>query len=304
MENKVYDGIIGLTVGDALGVPHEFKTLEQMQENPVYTMTGYGTWNKPVGSWSDDTAMTLATLNSITKNDGEIKYDSIMQEFTRWIVNGDYTQDGDVFDYGNTTGQAINNYILGTPPLECGGTQEHNNGNGSLMRIIPLAWTKADYETIANVSALTHNTDRCKIACNLYIEIARQILQDTDHIHTFCDNVAVASEHIQDYYDGNEELKYFQRIFDVDYTGGVVSTGHVINTLECAIYCIREEPTYRDALIRAINLDGDTDTVGAVCGGLAGLYYGYEQIPSSWEESITGIGYVYSLIDNFDKTIH
>lgn len=303
LENKVKDGIIGLVVGDALGVPHEFSDIHELKANPVTTMTGYGTWNKPPGSWSDDTSMTLATLNSITKNNGQINYDGIMQEFVRWIVNGDYTQNGEVFDYGVTTGQAIENYALGIPPVMCGGREEHNNGNGSLMRILPLAWTDADYETISDVSSLTHATDRCKIACNLYIELARQIISDTNHEYSFCDHVATASELIQEYYYGNKELEHYQRIFDVDYTGGVQSSGYVVNTLECAIYCIREEPTYHDALLRAVNLGGDTDTVGAVCGGLAGLYYGFEDIPSEWIDTITGIDYVYNLIDGFSKTI-
>ena len=304
MSRKVEDGIIGLLIGDALGVPHEFSKLEEIRMKPVTDMTGYGTWNKPPGTWSDDTSMTLATLNSISKNGGEINYSSLMQEFARWILKGEYTQTGEVFDYGITTEQAIQNYLLGKQPLECGGTEEFNNGNGSLMRILPLAWTDADYETISNVSSLTHATDRCKIGCTLYVEIARQILSNPNHEYSFCDHVAKASELIQEYYKGNKDLSYFQRIFDVDYTDGVRSSGYVVNTLECAIYCIREEPTYRDALLRAVNLGGDTDTVGAVCGGLAGIYYGYEDIPTEWIDTIYGIDYVWNLIDGFNEVIN
>ncbi len=301
---KIRDGITGLIIGDALGVPYEFRTPYEMQQDPCTTMTGnIGTWNKPLGSWSDDTSMTLATMSAISKNNGEINYDDIMKAFVRWIANGEYSCDGDVFDYGQTTLLSISNYINGVPINECGGTQENNNGNGSLMRILPLAWTSADYETIGNVSGLTHNTDRCRIACSLYVEIARQILDDPQHEHTFCDHVANASELIQEYYKDNQELKKFQRIFDADYSLGVSSSGHVLNTLECAIYCIREEPSYKDALLRAVNLGNDTDTVGAVCGGLAGIYYGYDDIPVDWINSIYSLDYANTIIDEFEKTI-
>ena len=304
MNNKrITDGIIGLTVGDALGVPYEFSKIETMQQSPCTDMIGYGTWNRPKGSWSDDTSMTLATIGGLIRHKGKINYESIMREFIRWIVNGDYTQDGDVFDFGITTEDALNNYLNGIPAEECGGVSEHNNGNGSLMRILPLVWTDADYETIGKVSGLTHATDRCKIACSLYVEIGRQILSDLNHEYTFCEHVATASDLIKDYYKGNDELKHFQRIFDVDYTNGVVSSGYVVNTLECAIYCIREEPSYRDALLRAVNLGGDTDTVGAVCGGLAGLYYGFDDIPTEWIDCIRGVDYVYDLCNKFESIL-
>ena len=112
MNNKrIKDGIIGLTVGDALGVPYEFTKIETMQQSPCTDMIGYGTWNRPRGSWSDDTSMTLATIGGLIRHKGKINYESIMREFIRWIVNGDYTQDGDVFDFGITTEDALNNYL-------------------------------------------------------------------------------------------------------------------------------------------------------------------------------------------------
>ena len=301
MNNKrITDGIIGLTVGDALGVPYEFMDRGSFKATD---MTGFGTHLQEPGTWSDDTSMTLATIGGLIRHKGKINYESIMREFIRWIVNGDYTQDGDVFDFGITTEDALNNYLNGIPAEECGGVSEHNNGNGSLMRILPLVWTDADYETIGKVSGLTHATDRCKIACSLYVEIGRQILSDPNHEYTFCEHVATASDLIKDYYKGNDELKHFQRIFDVDYTDGVVSSGYVVNTLECAIYCIREEPSYRDALLRAVNLGGDTDTVGAVCGGLAGLYYGFDDIPTEWIDCIRGLDYVYDLCNKFESIL-
>ena len=298
----VKDGITGLLIGDALGVPHEFKTRQELQLNPVTTMTGYGTWNQPIGTWSDDTSMTLATMNSIIKNKGKINLDNMMHEFVRWYANGEYTQDGECFDCGNTTSQAIMNYVDGADVYTCGLGKESNNGNGSLMRILPLAFLpNIELETVEMVSSLTHSHIRSRIACSLYVEIAKEIMKGGED--TFCDYVAIASDTIQDYYRGENELRFFQRIFDVDYSGGVTGRIHVVDTLETAIYSIRVGEGFEDTLLRAVNMGNDTDTVGAVTGGLAGLYYGFESIPSEWLECVRGLDYVFGLCDGFEEVI-
>ena len=130
---KVKDGIIGLIIGDALGVPVEFKYREDLKLNPVTKMEGYGTYNMPPGTWSDDSSMTIATMASIVNRNG-IDYDDMMNEFVAWVETGKYTQYNDTFDYGITTVNGIHNYKNGIEAIECGGTNERDNGNGSLMR--------------------------------------------------------------------------------------------------------------------------------------------------------------------------
>ncbi|WP_303737748.1 ADP-ribosylglycohydrolase family protein [Methanobrevibacter millerae] len=148
---KVKDGIIGLIIGDALGVPVEFSYREELMEDPVTDMLGYGTYNMPPGTWSDDSSMTIATMASIVNKKG-IDYDDIMLEFLAWIENGKYTQYNDTFDYGSTTIHGIYNYKIGSEAILSGGADERDNGNRSLMRIIPLAYIPdIDYETIENV---------------------------------------------------------------------------------------------------------------------------------------------------------
>ena len=134
---KVKDGIIGLVIGDALGVPVEFSYRKTLKENPVTGMRGYGTYNMPPGTWSDDTSMTIATMASIV-NKQAIDYDDMMREFIDWVENGKYTQYEDTFDFGITTYNGLLNYKNGIDPILCGGTDERDNGNGSLMRILPL----------------------------------------------------------------------------------------------------------------------------------------------------------------------
>ena len=136
---KVKDGICGLIIGDALGVPVEFTSREYLKENPVTDMMGYGTYNMPPGTWSDDSSMAIATMASIVNRQG-IDYNDLMCEFIEWVDNGKYTQYKDTFDYGSTTINGIYNYKSGRNPLECGGTDGRDNGNGSLMRILPLAF--------------------------------------------------------------------------------------------------------------------------------------------------------------------
>ena len=293
---KVKDGICGFVIGDALGVPVEFKDKYLLEKDPVTGMRGYGTYKMPPGTWSDDTSMTLATMASITNNKG-VDYDDIMNEFLQWYENDKYTQD-ELFDIGITTSNALRNYRDNDiPALESGLDGERDNGNGSLMRVLPLAYLKdVDYETIGNISSLTHAHERSKIACVLYVEIAKSLLENDLEIRKHVEN---SCEKIKEYYKDSEELKKFERILnnDLDY---VESSGYVINTLECVIHCMQTTSNYRDAVLKAVNLGADTDTVGAICGGLAGIYYGYDAIPVDWLEEIDQLDYVLELCENYE----
>ena len=296
---KIKDGIVGLAVGDALGVPVEFSKRSSLEANPVTGMRSGGTWKKAAGTWSDDTSMCLATMGSIV-NKKAIDYADIMQEFCEWYFNDKYSQNG-TFDTGITTTIAIESYKPGMNPLECGGTGERENGNGSLMRILPLAFIKdISFETIEDISSLTHAHKRSRIACVLYIQIAKSMLKNPNL--SIRQHIQNASLEIIDYYGESyqDELKHFQRIFDDDYSDGISSKGYVITTLEAAIYCLKNTTNYRDAVLKAVNLGEDTDTVAAVCGGLAGIYYGYEDIPVDWISEIDQIQSIIDLCENYE----
>lgn len=294
---KVKDGICGFVVGDALGVPVEFKSRKELEKDPVVDMREYGTYNQPKGTWSDDSSMTIATMTSIVNKRG-IDYTDIMEEFCRWAFEGEHTPYGERFDIGNTTSRGLNRYQNGEEPLNCGGTSTHDNGNGSLMRILPLAFIpEIDYKTVENISALTHGHDRSKIACVLYVEIAISMLNNDltidEHINNAC-------EKIKTHYEGNEELGEFDRIFNDDFTGGIMSGGYVIDTIEAVIYCLKTTDNYKDAVLKAVNLGGDTDTTACICGGLAGIYYGFNAIPIDWLEVIPKLDDILSLCEKFE----
>ena len=291
---KIKDGIIGLTVGDALGVPVEFRPREYLIENPVTGMMGHGTYDKPKGTWSDDTSLTLATMQSIAAKNA-IDLEDIMREFVAYARESKYCQ-YEVFDYGNTTIEAINRFERGYPVNECGGRDEYDNGNGSLMRILPLAFIPSiTYDEIESVSGLTHAHPKSKISCVLYIEIAKSMLENNLEIE---EHIQSACEKIQKHYEGVEYLEEFRDIFEMDFH---VTEGrsYVIKTLEAVLYCLLETENYKDAVLKAVNLGHDTDTVAAITGGLAGIYYG--DIPQEWIDDIPQMDYVLGICSDFEN---
>ena len=135
--NIIRDSVYGFAVGDALGVPVEFKSRNELKKFPVIGMSGYGTHQMPKGCWSDDTSMILATMDSIIEKNN-IDYEDIMFKFCEWYRYGKYTANGVFFDIGIATSQSLNKYIAGISPIYCGQSDERSNGNGSLMRILPI----------------------------------------------------------------------------------------------------------------------------------------------------------------------
>ncbi len=137
MHIKIQDAIIGFIVGDALGVPVEFESRESLKINPVKDMREYGTYHQPKGTWSDDTSMTLCSMESLVNG---LDYNDLMDKFSNWMKSGYMTARNEVFDIGIGTQDAIHRFLNGTDALSCGGKDEFDNGNGSLMRMLPVAF--------------------------------------------------------------------------------------------------------------------------------------------------------------------
>lgn len=271
-KEKIYDGILGLAVGDALGVPFEFK------ERDTFTcrdMIDGGTWKQPIGTWSDDTSLTLATLDAIKKNDGNIVLEDIADNFCKWIYASEYTAGGKVFDCGLTTAIAIGKYASFKNVETCGMRDYNSNGNGSLMRILPLAFFDVSDEEIEQVSALTHANEISKYYCVEYVKIAKQIINGKTLFEILGEAEAYRRATVQ--------------------RSSVSSSGYVIDTFDAAIWCLLNTSSYKDCVLTAVNLGDDTDTVAAVAGGLAGLYYGAEKIPKKWIEKIARLDYIQKL---------
>ncbi|MDY0234801.1 MAG: ADP-ribosylglycohydrolase family protein [Gudongella sp.] len=316
MRNSVLDGIMGLCVADALGVPVEFMERDSLRRNPVVDMRAYGTYNQPAGTWSDDTSMTLCLLDSLSNG---LDYEDIMMKFLAWFNKGEYSPFGQAFDIGNSTRKALMRFEQGTPPLECGGNTLRDNGNGSLMRILPIVFylrvkygrdfvgNDEAFQIIHNISGLTHAHKRSQIACGIYISIASEILEKKDLYEAIELGISKAMEYYRNQDGFMDELHHYMRIERKDFKNTNVdkikSSGYVVETLEAAIWCLLNTTNYKDCVLKAVNLGEDTDTVAAVAGGLAGLYYGYSEIPMEWLEIIVKKKYVEKLCDGLGGII-
>ncbi|WP_303202572.1 ADP-ribosylglycohydrolase family protein [Raoultibacter timonensis] len=269
LRRTVKDAVYGVAVGDALGVPVEFRARDTYR---IDGMTGGGTHDKPAGTFSDDTSMTLVTANSI-RICGGIDLDDMRERYRAWLFDGAYVPDGDVFDVGNTTAVALRSGK--------GQDGERDNGNGSLMRIVPLAFVEdVTDEQIEAVSAITHSHEIAKRACVIYVRFAQALLDGAsiaEAISALGDLAAAAP------------FDRVARIADLA-RDDIGSTGYVVDTLEAALWCLATTGSFESAVLAAVNLGDDTDTVGAVTGGLAGIAYGYKAIPPAWIRALRGRG--------------
>ena len=294
MSNKIYDGIMGLVVGDALGVPYEFMTQGSFVCNG---MTGFGTYHQPPGTWSDDSSMTLATLVSLARNEGEINLEDIMNRFRGWLYDKLYTPYGVTFDVGNTTRCSIARYDIVKKNLDtCGGKALSDNGNGSLMRILPLAFIDTSDKDICEVSSLTHAHHISTTACLIYVAIANALLHDVNKE----DAVLDALGRYQHLMTGE-----FARLFDIQNLSreSIQSDGYVVHTLEAALWCFLTTDNYRGCVTKAVNLGSDTDTTAAVAGGLAGIYYGADSIPKGWIDQIARKDWIEDVCANLEDVL-
>jgi len=312
MTNKILSAIMGSCIADALGVPVEFNSRKQLKRNLVEDMRSYGTYNQPAGTWSDDTSMTLCTLDSLSKG---LDYKDIMDKFLSWYKDGEYTPHGETFDIGMATSKALKKYDLGEEPLKSGGTGERDNGNGSLMRILPVLfylqktygenWIEKEesYQIIHNISALTHAHKRSMIACGIYLTIADYISKEYDLKEAVEQGIKKSFQLYESKEEFKEELKHYKRIKDKNFykipESEIRSTGYVVYTLEASLWCLLNSDNYKECVLKAVNLGEDTDTVGAVAGGLAGLYYGYKGIPKEWIEVIHRREFVEDICESF-----
>ena len=178
------NGIIGLAIGDAMGVPLEFRRREELMANPTTEMVGYGSHDVPKGTWSDDTSMTLCLVDAINSTKSIIAED-IATNFVKWAENEEYTATGKRFDIGRTCLLAIMNYERGAKPTEAGIDGEMSNGNGSLMRILPLIYycysrNMSDneiYECVKDVSSITHKHEISIMGCYIYVLFGIELLK-------------------------------------------------------------------------------------------------------------------------------
>jgi ADP-ribosylglycohydrolase len=279
---------MGVCVGDALGVPVEFSTREERTQAPVIDMHSQNAWNQPPGTWSDDSSLTFCLAAPLCRG---FSVAAIAESFCQWYYQQEWTAHGRVFDIGITTQIAIEKLRQGVPALQAGDTVERSNGNGSLMRILPLAYyhKTLDLPTLVQrvhqVSCITHAHPRSQMACGIYISIAIALLEGSAPREAYLEGLDRV-EQIYKRFPYAQELPHFDRVFSREIPAlpieSIYSEGYVIDTLEASLWCFLNTRSYAEAVLKAVNLGEDTDTTAAVTGGFAGIYYGVESIPVEW----------------------
>lgn len=307
---RVAGGILGVVTGDALGLPVQFLTRCEVHQNPVVEMRGGGAFDTPPGTWSDDSSLTLCLVESFIEKGYDLN--DIALRFVRWFRDGYCTPFGQPFDIGFATQVAMRNLIKGVLPLEAGPAGEDNNGNGSLMRILPAALYFSHLpdaemiQRVCEVSRITHGHPRSQLGSCLYALFIKGLLtgQRVDEAY---ENLQVKALEIFKETGLKRELIYYKRLIDGSLPqlgeDEIKSSGYVVHTLEAAVWCFLTTQTYKEALLRSVNLGLDTDTVGAVTGGLAGVYYGLASIPEEWITTIIKYGEILDLGRNFAQVV-
>lgn len=292
MIGSIRAALLGVAIGDALGVPHEFNSREMMRRNPAKGMIGNGTHAQPAGTWSDDSSLTLCLAEALTEETFDLEI--VGKNFVRWMNEGFWTARGEVFDVGITTAEAIKRLEEGVPAITSGSFSEQSLGNGAIMRILPLMFhihslpVEERFSWTRQVGAITHRHIRSVIACFYYLEFARLILHGMDKFEVYRRLQKEIPSFLITVGVDESEIHHFKRLLEGNIwllpEGEIESSGYIVHTLEASIWCLLTTNNFKSTLLTAVNLGDDTDTTAAVVGGIAGLVYGFEETPSEWLE--------------------
>ncbi|MEF9952269.1 MAG: ADP-ribosylglycohydrolase family protein [Clostridium sp.] len=304
MGNIVTSGVLGFVVGDALGLAYQDKSREEMKNIQV-VMGKYE--NREKGSWSDDTSTMLCTMEGLT---GGLDYNNIAKALHKWLKEGYLTPGGEAFSVGRTTNGALSMYKDGIDPTSLGLKDERSLGNGSLMRMLPLAYylyaknydQEKTIEIIKNVSSITHGHSVAIVGCIIYTLFAMSLIEGNTMWNAYID----LKDKINTLRENNEyrdEIELYSRIIDNNIImydeSEIKSTGYCVDTLEAVFWSFLNGDGYNDCVNKGIKLGCDTDTIGALTGALAGIYYGEEDIEVDLVENIILKDKIISVSDKF-----
>ena len=266
-KDRAVASLVGLAIGDALGTTIEFSIRDTY--TPVVDLTGGGPFNLSPGEWTDDTSMAVCLAESLI-HDPKLDLDDLLSRFHRWRDQGENAVGGRCFDIGHTTTNGISAWYYHQTVVN--NTEDHDSGNGGIMRLAPAAIVGCQDAVVAKdlavrSSATTHASEQCIAGAEFLAEYLVNLYAGQD--------VRPAATHAS-----------IEHIATVDYTQVdreyIKSTGYVIHTLEAAVWAVANTNTFKDAVLLAVNLGDDADTVGAVTGQIAGAKYGLSSIPEGW----------------------
>ena len=277
--NRIKGMIYGLVVGDCLGAYLEFTDKDNHEYIKDYK--NGGPHNLRAGDWTDDTAMALAVMDSIVCCRGIVDTDDVMDKFCEWFKHGKYSSNGVCFDIGFSTSQALNNHLINKVyGLNRKSNQIESKGNGSLMRLAPTVvcdFLEKDnhYHNTILVSNLTHE--------NGYVQNLAEKMCCVLFSHLRGEKTCIPSS-------------YMKRT-------EVSNSGLAGSTFNAAMWAFHSTKSFEEGMIAAVNLGGDSDSIGAVYGQIAGAYYGYDAIPDRWKKGIIEKVFIDNLFNNMIKVL-
>ncbi len=295
LEDRIEGGIYGLLIGDALGVPYEFHEPADIPQPALIAYQPPQGFRRahsrvPPGTWSDDGALALNLLASLL-DCGRFDAEDFGRRLVAWYEWGELAIDRDVFDVGIQTSRAIRELRTGTPALEAGAAGERDNGNGSLMRVLPLAlWHRGPDESLVddarNQSRVTHGHLRSQACCALYCLWARRIIEGLAPDQAWDD----ASETLQARAASDRPFQEeAEHCIQASKPPNGKGTGYVLDTLHSARWAVQAGAGDFEHVVKAaIRLGNDTDTTACVAGGIAGIIGGRSTIPETWLAGLRG----------------
>jgi len=276
-----YQGcLLGLAAGDAVGTTVEFKRRGSF--TPLTDMVGGGPFRLQAGQWTDDTSMALCLAHSLLEKAGFDAEDQ-MQRYNNWRLHGYMSSNGRCFDIGTTVSEALSQYVTTGDPFS-GPTSPFSAGNGSLMRLAPVViYFNDDIEQLIHFagesSRTTHGAKECIDACCYFATLLHCAFTGGDKETLLaCALYQPTTRKI----NALQQQSYRTKTKDQ-----IKGTGYVVDSLEAALWCFSETNNFSDAILLAANLGDDADTTAAICGQIAGAFYGVEAIPVAWREKIT-----------------
>lgn len=286
MTNHLRGALIGLAVGDALGAAVEFSSPGRFA-----AVTGYrsgGPHGLKPGEWTDDTSMALALADSMASVGWDLNDQA--RRYVEWWQTGKYSVNWRCFDIGITTRSALSRFLASNDALASGDTSERTSGNGSIMRLAPVPVGHADLypdhidelSRLADESSLpTHASEQCRSACRYLAMVLAALLNGEDRAAVLSpdwkplrilNGIKPLHPLIQAIAEGSFRHKQ---------PPAIQGSGWVVKSLEAAVWAFHDAGTFEEAVLRAVNLGDDADTTGAICGQLAGAYWGESGISES-----------------------
>ncbi len=310
MINQFKESYYGFIIGDAMGFPVEFYDRKTLIEKPITTMTKFDNYPLPKGSWSFNGSMMLATMDSIMAKN-KVDYNDIMKNFSQWLTYAKYTPTGEIFGIETTNMKAISRFQKGVSAIESGLEGENDNTNGSLSRMLPIAFycfknklsDERIFTIVWQISSLTHKHEISILGCYIYVRYIMFLLEGYNKDVSY----QLLKELNYSFFDKKAVIKYRrilkENIFDYQLEE-ISSNDYVVCTLEAVLWCIYNTNNFKEAIVGSINLGGSTNTIGALTGSIAGIIYGFNSIPKAWLNSLQKQEYLKLMSNSFIKAVN